>query len=158
MNAVKYKSVPPVIKEYHGLLVTLKGNSRLAPTDAPATSCQLFHSSLTNYGDPLKMGWFPVYQSPQMTAHVVNTTQVLRISVVCYIMYQPLFYSQNGSSSSRKPTQSPKAPHLLLLNDRQHYANSQQTQSCVSTVGTNIEQTHCTRTSKRFLFQKLPKD
>jgi len=33
MDKGKYKSVPPVTNEYHGLLVTWVGNSRLAPSD-----------------------------------------------------------------------------------------------------------------------------
>jgi hypothetical protein len=33
MQGVKYKSLPPVTNEYHGLLVTWEANSRLAPAD-----------------------------------------------------------------------------------------------------------------------------
>jgi len=64
MDEVKYKSVPPVTNEYHGLLVTWEGNSRLAPGDK--CNCYKLQANysitLTDYGDLLKMGQFPVSQ------------------------------------------------------------------------------------------------
>jgi len=74
------------------------------------------------------MGQFPVSLShhPLMAAHMVNKTQVVRISVVCDVCTNHSALNMTVAAAGNPHTYIPssKAPHLrLLLNDRQHYGN-----------------------------------
>jgi hypothetical protein len=111
------QSVPPVTNEYHSLLVTWEGNSRLAPADK-SNHFKLqanYSTTLTDYGDLLKMGQFPV-SLPQPSDDSSCDQQDSSFKYKCSLlyMYQPLFYSEKSSGSSRKPTHSTSSQTIML--------------------------------------------